>query len=103
MNTIRLTEKHISAIQEVFRLHFMESDHLWIFGSRIDLNKKGGDIDLYVETNISDQSCLVRTRIKFLTALQSLIGEQKIDLVIKGNSVHLPIYDIAKTTGIQLV
>jgi hypothetical protein len=46
---IRLPEEDILAIKTVFHQNFHEGDTLWIFGSRVDLAKKGGDIDIYIE------------------------------------------------------
>lgn len=105
LNNIRLPEKEIAAIQNTFRQHFLPSDHLWVFGSRTDLAKKGGDIDLYVETEMLDAGDIVDARIHFLSSLQTIIGEQKIDLVVKQNQSNfcLPVYDVARATGIQLV
>jgi len=51
---MRLSRIQIKAIWEVFLLHFMKEDSIWLFGSRADDNKKGGDIDLYIETNYTD-------------------------------------------------
>lgn len=104
-DSIRLPEKEIVAIQTTFRQHFLPSDHLWVFGSRTDLMKKGGDIDLYVETEMLDASDIIDARIHFLSSLQAIIGEQKIDLVVKQNQSNfcLPIHDVARTTGVQLV
>ena len=102
---IRLTEKEILVIKNSFKNHFEKSDKLWLFGSRVDVNKKGGDIDLYIETNITDLKKLANIKIKFLVDIKIQIGEQKIDVIL--NPLHakqnLPIYTEAKTTGVKLV
>ena len=42
-------------------------------------------------------------KLHFLRSLHSELGEQKIDVVLRlENTTILPIYDIAKETGIQL-
>ena len=47
----------------------------------------------------------VDARLRFLTDLYLGLGEQKIDVVIRwlGGNVELPIYEIAKNKGIELV
>ncbi len=102
---MRLTTLQIEAIKETFINNFGEQDHLWLFGSRVDDTKKGGDIDLYIETNYTDLSLIVRKKIKFLTDLQMKIGEQKIDAVINIVSLNqkLNIFQEARDTGIQLL
>ena len=46
LKDIRLKSSQVSAICSAFKSCFLENDRLWVFGSRADLNKKGGDIDL---------------------------------------------------------
>lgn len=59
---------------------------IFLFGSRIDDNKKGGDIDLYVKTNIKDD--LHQKKFDFIIALEDEIGEQKIDVIIAKDSTR---------------
>ncbi len=99
---IRLQDCEISAIREAF-VHLFPGDKLWIFGSRVDPSKKGGDIDLYIETNCQDPAKIVDKRLNFLYEIQNKIGEQKIDVVVKFREFPLPIYQIARKEGIQLV
>jgi hypothetical protein len=56
---IRLSPIEIDHIIEAFKKHFPQGDGLWIFGSRVDMQAKGGDIDLYVETSLEDLDALV--------------------------------------------
>jgi len=57
---------------------------VYLFGSRIDSFKKGGDIDLYLDVvNTND---LYAKKSDFLIKLESKIGEQKIDVVFKKDS-----------------
>ena len=51
MHNVRLTEKEQKIITNTFKRYFHTNDHLWLFGSRADVNKRGGDIDFYVETH----------------------------------------------------
>jgi hypothetical protein len=101
---IRLQEFEINAIKAIFSDKFSPGDHLWIFGSRVNLGKRGGDIDLYIETTI-DTSLLFKIKLDFIIAICDKIGDQKIDVVINtiNNSLNLPIYSHAIQTGVQLV
>lgn len=83
---MRLKESEIEAIQSTFLKIFIHGE-IYLFGSRVDDNKKGGDIDLYIKTKSSSQ--LSRKKIDFLVSLKQLIGRQKIDLVIDRGSNRL--------------
>lgn len=102
MKTIRLTQKEIAAIKEAFILNFPAGDKLWIFGSRVYPEKRGGDIDLYVETTLSAQAA-AKARVKFSVDIQFAIGEQRIDVIINRGTIKLPIYDVAQEEGVQLI
>ena len=45
---MRLTEKEVKIIKESFAKFFQKEDSLWLFGSRVDDTKKGGDIDRHI-------------------------------------------------------
>ena len=102
---MRLTAFQIAAIKESFCKSFASEDHLWLFGSRVDPTKRGGDIDLYIETKYSDTALVLQKKIRFLVDLQLKIGEQKIDVVINILSLGkaLSIYEEARKTGIKIV
>ena len=101
---MRLTEKERKAITDYFKKNFSKEDHLWLFGSRVHDEKKGGDIDLYIETKLTAQEA-VRGELTFVSDLWRAIGEQRIDIVLnlKHSKTQLPIYSVARTQGIQLI
>jgi predicted nucleotidyltransferase len=101
---MRLTNKEIYEIKNNFRKNFSANDHLWLFGSRVNDAKKGGDIDLYIETSLTAQEA-VKKEMTLVSDLWHAIGEQKIDVVLNlmHTKTHLPIYHVARTEGIQLV
>lgn len=78
---MRLKPKEIAAIKSSFQTYY-SSGKVYLFGSRVDDSKKGGDIDLLWVVPESDlQKCLeYKTQIKYL--IQDKIGEQKIDITI---------------------
>jgi len=87
---VRLSTDVIATISRNFLEHFLPTDKLWLFGSRVDSSKKGGDIDLYIETNIN---------------IYDIAFDKKIDVVLRiiSSDHHLPIYEVAKSQGVRLV
>jgi len=67
------------------------------------MEAKGGDIDLYVETESEDAKQVVDSQLKFLTELQFKIGEQKIDIVIKFCEEERYIHQVAKSEGVRMI
>jgi predicted nucleotidyltransferase len=90
-------EAIIVAVKEVFGANA----HVWLFGSRIDDSKRGGDIDLYVECELQNGIALAKVRL--LGQLASTFGEQKIDVLIQSTvRPQHPLGEIAKSKGLQL-
>jgi predicted nucleotidyltransferase len=104
MNNVRLSDFYLETITQEFKNNFGADDHLWIFGSRVELHKKGGDIDLYIETNEKAEKAF-DMKTKFITELWKKLGMQKIDVVINVApfEFNIPIYDVAKKNGVLLV
>jgi len=96
---MRLSDEAAIAINQLVCQICGESD-VWLFGSRVDDRKKGGDIDLYIETGREIQ---MTDRLILMSKLQRAIGLRKIDLVIRmPNSKMRPIFYTAKSTGVKL-
>ncbi len=100
---MRLRESDHKAIVEIFKKTFLNEDHLWLFGSRAYDEKKGGDIDLYIQTYLPGELA-EKKRSRFVLDLWDAIGEQKIDVVLHlmNYDFHTPIYDIAQQEGVLL-
>ena len=99
MKKVRLTDEEIKKIKELAKTHF-NSEDVYIFGSRADLNKRGGDIDIYLET--TEKENIFKKKINFLTEFELEFGMQKIDLIINNFTKDKEIFKIAKETGIKL-
>lgn len=99
---MRLKPSEVIAITETAREVFGERVAVWLFGSRADDAKKGGDIDLYVELPAEEYA--YAKKVRFWCALVSKLGGQKIDIIVNkiGVSCHLPIHDVARLTGVRL-
>ncbi len=83
---MRLPRKYRETIKKYFYQVFLEGE-IYLFGSRVDDTKKGGDIDLYlVLKNTSD---LFQKKIKFLARVKRELGDQKIDVVFNTDKTRL--------------
>ena len=96
---MRLNEREVDSIKQSAREVFGDNVKVYLFGSRVNDNEKGGDIDLYIETeetqNIYDK------KVKLLVALDKRIGEQRVDVVISRDK-NAPIERSALKHGIAL-
>ncbi len=95
---MRLSAEIASVINEAF-LQVFEKGDLYLFGSRVDDNRKGGDIDLYI--NADNREHLAEKRVLFLAQIKRHIGDQRIDLVL-ARGTQRSIDKIATTEGILL-
>ena len=95
---MRLSKNYIDTFKVRF-LEFFGSGEIYLFGSRIDDSKKGGDIDLYLK--VEDHSNLFEKKIKFLSRVKRELGEQKIDIVFNEDQNRL-IEQEALKWGIKL-
>lgn len=100
---MRLEKGELEGIKRAFQETFLPNDHLWLFGSRVDDAKRGGDIDLYIETSEDDPDEAYNRRSQFLLRVFDYIEEQRVDVVVKRPSKHLLIHDEARETGVLLV
>lgn len=93
---MRLSQQEIQSIKEV--VYSLDNNaKIYLFGSRVDDSKRGGDIDLLL---LSDKLTSKDAR-KARLALYSEIGEQKIDIII-ANDLSEPFTRIAVEEGILL-
>jgi predicted nucleotidyltransferase len=79
---LRLTDFEIRCIKDIY-LEVFQSGRVYLFGSRVDDSRRGGDIDLYMDLDYSiDTKEQITKEKEFKIKLYDKIGEQKIDLVI---------------------
>ena len=98
---MRLTQHEVKSIKDTF-YDIFETGNVYIFGSRVDNAKRGGDIDLFLDPKCEiTVSQKLHKKIKFLGQLQSKIGDQKIDVVISCDK-NRPIEQEAITNGVLL-
>ena len=99
-----LTPIQKQAIYGSAKNYFGNDAHVRLFGSRLDDESKGGNIDLYIESQLQNAGDLIMAKLQFLRELHKKIGEQKIDVVLyrANHSPDLPIYHISKQTEVLL-
>jgi len=79
-STMRLSESQIEIINHLAKKYFGPMATVYLFGSRTDENKKGGDIDLFI-SNDNEDILTIEAKVRFLAELKKNIGERKIDVV----------------------
>lgn len=99
---MRLNADQIQAIRFAAKTTFGDAAAVWLFGSRVDDAKKGGDIDLLVRPEPATIDRAFEKKIHMLALLERGLGERKIDLVIEQPNDDRPIVAVAHATGIQI-
>ena len=99
MKKYRLSKFEADEIKRLTKKIFGKNSKVFLFGSRVDLKKRGGDIDLYIIPEKRDN--LFDKKLKFLTELKLKIGEQKIDVIVN-KDINRLIEQEALKNGIEL-
>ncbi|RLA83249.1 MAG: nucleotidyltransferase domain-containing protein [Epsilonproteobacteria bacterium] len=95
---MRLNQNQINYFKKL-SLDIFNSSDIYLFGSRTDDSLKGGDIDIYIQTEQKEN--ILKSKLIFLREFEKEFGEQKIDLIIDNQSNQKEIFEIAKK-GIRL-
>ncbi len=82
---MRLTSFERDTIKKLAKKYFGSETRIYLFGSRVYDDKKGGDVDLFLR-NAKDTSMNLELKIQFLAELKKNIGNRKIDLVFDKKS-----------------
>ena len=100
--SMRLTTGQVELIRSTARLLLGDRVRVTLFGSRVDDAKKGGDVDLLVETpEAIDEPALLSARIA--SRVSRAMSGRKVDVVLKApNLLAQPIHEIAAKTGVLL-
>lgn len=95
---MRLSSEQVETIKQEAAHFFGAQAEVWLFGSRVDDKAKGGDIDLYVETDALEVALsLARARGRLADRLGRYV-----DLVVNNHTKDEPIFYIAKSQGVRL-
>ena len=94
--------QQIRVIGETVRAALGSSARARLFGSRVDDEARGGDIDLFVEV---DQTLANRAAVasRLAAELQLRLGDQRIDVILVDPETRpQPIHAVARQQGIGL-
>ena len=99
---MRLTDAQRTIIKAAVARTIGADSKVWLFGSRVDDNKRGGDIDLLVETKR-----FIPNRVSALCSLEGALvmglGERRIDVLLNdGRASDTSLFSVAKKTGVLL-
>lgn len=79
---MRLNKKQREIIERTAKRHFGKDVRVYLFGSRIYPEQKGGDIDLFLEM-VPEEQMTIKKKIALIVDLKKNLGDQKIDVVFK--------------------
>lgn len=96
---MRLTESQIEAIRQLTHQVVGQNARVRVFGSRLDDDARGGDLDLMLElTEPVDNPALIAARMSALVS--RVMRGRKVDVLLSApNLMRLPIHDIAYKEG----
>ena len=99
---MRLSDKEHAEIVTLAKRRFGRHAVVRLFGSRTEDARNGGDIDLHIQAESAELATLAN-ELEFAAELKDRIGDQKIDVVVRGpGHEHRGIDDVAVRTGIVL-
>jgi predicted nucleotidyltransferase len=96
---MRITTTQAEQAVAIIRNALGADAEVWLFGSRADDSKRGGDVDLYAETSLP--GVLLDETVRAKIALNDIFG-RSVDLVVNNHRKSRPIYQIAREEGIRL-
>ncbi len=100
MILLRLTKEEITKITKVAREVFGDEVEVYIFGSRTQLDKKGGDIDVLIKTK---KEIPTDDKLSFLAKLELAGIERRVDLLVIASNIKLKdIHMEALKTGVKI-
>lgn len=102
---MRLDPTERNAIAQAAREAFDPGTAVFLFGSRANDDRRGGDIDLLIETpRFMSPAEQVARRTRFVARIWRALEEQRIDVVITAGDEQDPrsVVAAAKRTGILL-
>lgn len=99
---MRLTAEQIQAIRAGVADVAGQGARVWLFGSRVHDQARGGDVDLMLELDVPvSEPAQLAARLSARVS-RAMYG-RKVDVVVKApNLMHLPIHSVALQEGVRL-
>jgi predicted nucleotidyltransferase len=91
---MRINGQQAQAISDNVHRYLGEHARIWLFGSRLDAKKRGGDVDIYVEAAPHALMDELRCKIQLEEAL-----DLPVDLIVRPNGDDAPIAASQKRGG----
>lgn len=99
---MRLSPEQRQAIVSATRKMLGGQARVWLFGSRTDDTRNGGDIDLLIDLPDTPENSVMQAA-RLAAAFQFALGDQKIDVVLSHpHNQNAAIVVEAKRTGVPL-
>jgi predicted nucleotidyltransferase len=92
---MRISEEQAQKAAAIIARNYGDSAKVWLFGSRANDAKRGGDVDLFVEASSTDLMAAMRCK-----ADLGDLFDLEVDLIVGDGSK--PIHRMAKQTGVRL-
>jgi uncharacterized protein len=94
---MRISKEKVAFLKKQITAVYPDAE-VYLFGSRVDDTKKGGDVDILV---LTDTPSKLSSNNRILISFFKQFGEQKIDLLVE-NDAHKPFVKVALERAIQL-
>jgi|Laugrefa1bdmlbdn_1035148.scaffolds.fasta_scaffold87132_1 predicted nucleotidyltransferase len=92
---MRISKVSASKATAIIANRYGENAKVWLFGSRARDDERGGDVDIFVESDSTDIMMAMHCKV----ALADLF-DMKVDLIVGDG--EKPIHRIAKSTGVRI-
>jgi len=101
---MRITETERRVLRDEAQKAFGADSKVFLFGSRADDARRGGDIDLLVETGKTGHDAIFEAQLRFLARVKLALGERKIDVLVDypDRKDRPNILRLARSQGVQL-
>ena len=99
---MRLAPHHVLTIRQLVTQLAGEHARVWLFGSRVRDEARGGDVDLLLELD-ADVAEPAQLAASLASRVSRSMDGRRVDVLVKApNLMHLPIHTVALAEGVRL-